>query len=379
MFLRLAVIGTGRMGGWHARNLFKGKVPNAVLAAVCDVREEKLTEFTEKHGKVPTYTDYKLMLEEQKPDGVIIATQHYFHVEIAEYCMRFGCHVLIEKPVSVTTKEAERLDDLVKEFPDTVCNMMYNQRTNPLYRKAKELVDSGKMGALQRANFIVTGWYRSQAYYNEGEWRATWWGEGGGTLINQCVHQLDILQWIAGMPVKIKAETATVNRNISTENEVTAVFTYENGAKCSFTCSAHELKGKDRLELAFEKGRMEISGLRMRYSLFKDGEKEVNKKTTHGYGKTTAKKYKKCYGLSILGDLYPGQQLRVIKNFANVISGKASPVAYAVEGKNALSLINGIYMSAWTGEEISLPIDGERYSFLLAEKVAAERKAAEKK
>lgn len=377
MFLRVAVIGIGRMGSVHAGNLIRGRVKNAVLAAVCDIKEEKLRSFIAQYGKIPAYTDYKVMLNEQKPDAVIIATEHTFHVSIASYCIKAGVHTLIEKPVAVTAAEAGELNALLEQSSGVICAVMYNQRTNAMYRKAKSLIESGILGKIQRLDFIITNWYRSQSYYDEGEWRGRWSGEGGGTLINQCVHQLDILQWIAGLPEKVYADISTINRKITAENDVTAVFTYPGGYKCVFTASAHELYGTNRFEIACEKGHIVISGNKMKYSVFKQSEKEVNENTESGYGRTKRKKFIKRYGiLRLLRDLVFGQQLNIIKNFCNAVAGKEELISPAAEGINAVRLINAVYMSAWEGKEIAFPADEKLYAEAL--KAIAERETEER-
>lgn len=369
--LRIAVVGVGRMGGTHATNLAKRRVKNARLVAVCDLDESKLARFS-----CAKYTDYKALLAE-KPDGVIIATEHYFHVDIALFFIEHGVNVLIEKPISVTTLMAERLDKAIAAHPELAIAVMYNQRTNAMYARARDLVKSGVMGKIQRVNYIVTGWYRSQAYYNQGGWRASLWGEGGGTLINQCVHQLDILQWIVGMPLSVTAKARTVNRDITTENEVTALFDYGDFS-CSFTCSAHELHGLNRLEIACEKGRIVIGDRSMKVLYFDRSEPQVNAETKKGYGATGMKVKRHCYGKKLLPDLLFGQQLNIVKNWCNAMDGGETLISPATDGKYALTLINAAYASSWTGERIALPLDAVAYDRLLAEKKEEEARKLNK-
>lgn len=364
---RIAVIGIGRMGFVHALHLKQGRGVGR-LVAVCDIDKSKTEKFVRFFGKVPQYTDYIQMLDEIKPDGVVIATEHKYHVEIALNCMKKGVAVLIEKPVGIRASEAERLNEYLKDSPVKAA-MMYNQRTNRLYKKARELVKSGAIGEITRVNFIITNWYRAQCYYDQGGWRAKLSGEGGGTLINQCVHQLDLLQWITGAPKSVRAEMATVNRKIFTENEVTAVFTYPNGAKCSFTCSAHELHGTNRLEIAGTKGRLIVEGLWLKYQIFKESEAEVNCTAVKGYGRTGRKKYKVFYGPKIITDTLFGQQLNVIRRFCRALDGRGEFVAEANEGITALRMINAVYLSHWTNKEVPLDFDSAEYDRILDEKI----------
>lgn len=379
---RLAVIGIGRMGGRHARNIFKGVVKHATLAAVCDTDEKVLEAFCTKY-KVKGYTDRIKMLEEVKPDGVIIATPHYSHVEIAKDCLAKDTDFLIEKPVSVTVKEAQELKELLDKKPDVIGALMLNQRTNRMYAKAKELIEAGKIGQIKRVNFIVTDWYRSQYYYNMGGWRASWSGEGGGTLINQCVHQLDIWQWIVGMPDKIYAVCKTVGRDITTENDVTAIMSYE-GFEGVFTASTHELPGTNRLEIAGENGKIVIDKRKMRYYLNKYPEPIVNQRAKHDYGNREDKKSKKrtyTYGLlRLIYDAINGQQARVLNNFVEVLAtrDKSRLIADVNDGINGLSIINAINMSAWKGAQVKVPVDTQEYVIALNKKIAEEKSAIKK-
>jgi predicted dehydrogenase len=359
--VNFAVIGIGRMGSVHATNLYIGKVSGAKLVCVCDIKQKALDKFTKRHSKVKTYLDYKDMLDVENIDAVIIATEHYFHADIGIDCLKKGKHILVEKPLSVTTTDAKRILNAAKE-QNIFAAVMYNQRTNPLYKRAETLVKSGAIGKVQRLNYIITDWYRSQAYYNQGGWRASLKGEGGGMLMNQCVHQLDLIQWIQGMPKSVDARMCTKGRKITTENDVTAIFDYGNGVYLSFSASTHELRGTNRLEIAGDNGRIVIDGLKMRvHTLYKD-EPTVNAETKFGYGFVLrkTKKYSHTFGFGI-NFLRGGQQLNIVKNFANAIMGKEELISPIQDGLNAVELINGIYLSAWTGKKVDLPIDDALY------------------
>ena len=318
---RLAVVGIGRMGARHARNIAKGVIKGAKLVAVCDVDAQKLKDFGDKY-KVATYLDIEDMLAKESLDGVIIATPHYSHIALAKTCVEKGVNVLVEKPLSVTTKEAQQLVDALEQKPDVIGAMMLNQRTNAMYRKAKTLIQSGAIGKIQRVNFTVTDWYRTQFYYDMGGWRASWSGEGGGTLINQCVHQLDVLQWLVGMPKSVLSYCYTKNRNITTENDVTAIFRYD-GFDCVFTASTHEVPGTNRLEIAGDKGKIVIEKFKMTYYINQKSEEQINELSTRDYGNKQdkkSKKHKSSYGLSrMIYDGIYGQQARIISNFVKAL------------------------------------------------------------
>lgn len=377
--IRVAIVGIGRMGGRHASNFCKGAVKNAKLAAVCDIDEKVLSAFKNRHAGVATYIDFDKMLEEVKPDAVIVATPHYSHVGLAVKALEKNISVLVEKPISVTVKEAEKLVEVAKAHKDAVFAIMYNQRSNSIYARAKKIIESGKLGDLQRASFTVTDWYRTQYYYNMGGWRASWSGEGGGTLINQCVHQLDILQWLLGMPEKIVARCKTSGRNISTENDVTALFSYKN-YDCVFTASTHELPGENRFVIVGSKGTLVITRHMAVCRYLKMDEKEVNARAKRDYGNRADKKYttkRMFYGLgNYITDALYGQQCNILRDFAAAVEKKDASLlrARGEEGLNALNIINAINMSAWKGEGVDVPVDPDEYEKMLSEKIESEKK-----
>ncbi|MBO4539532.1 MAG: Gfo/Idh/MocA family oxidoreductase [Clostridia bacterium] len=371
-----AVIGIGRMGGQHARNLAAGRMKGSRLVAVCDIDKEKVDKFCKKHPSVKGFYDHKSLIESGVCKAVMIAVPHYFHGQIAKDCIKAGLHTVVEKPLTVTTLEAKSVIETAKKHPDVYFGMMFNQRTNRMYRKAKELIESGAIGKIQRANYVITDWYRSQAYYNQGGWRASWSGEGGGTLINQCVHQLDLVQWLLGMPERITSSCRTVGRNISTENDLYAVFGYKD-FDCYFCASTHELPGENRFTIVGTKGTIVITSWKMTYTILKKSEPQVNAETTQGYGSTPMRTYRYGYGLiRKTVDLIYGQQWRVIEAFGKAVDSKNKDVMIAPgeEGLRSLTLINGIYLSNWRKETVSLPFDDEEYAKLLKEKADAEKK-----
>lgn len=369
-----AVIGVGRMGGVHAANLKRGRVRGARLECICDLKDEAVAAFIKKNGEVKHYRDYKEMLAAEKLDAVIIATEHYYHVEIAEYCLEHGVSVLVEKPLAVTTGEAKKLIACAAGKPKLTAAVMFNQRTNPLYRRAHNLIKSGALGKIQRVNYIITDWYRSQAYYDQGGWRGTLWGEGGGTLINQCIHQLDLIQWITGMPERVDVKMFTKGRNITTENDVTALFEYGDDVFCAFQASTHELRGTNRMEIACEKGRIVVDGFKMKVYIFKKDEPSVNASTKSGYGFVTrkTKRYYHALGFAV-GFLRGGQQLNIVKNFAAALDGKEKLISPVADGLNAVEMINGMYLSGWNGKRVELPVDDDVYAAELKKRIELEK------
>lgn len=369
-----AVIGVGRMGMRHALNLAKGRVQGARLACVCDVSESARKSAQAKTG-VKAYADHKAMAGAEKLDAVVIATPHYSHVEIAEFFLEKGVAVLTEKPVSVSVEYAERLNEAAKRSK-ALFGIMYNQRTNRVYAHVRELVKSGALGTIRRANVTVTDWYRSQFYYDMGGWRASWSGEGGGTLINQCVHQLDVMQWILGMPERVSAVCRTVNRNIDTENDVCANFYYQDFTAV-FTASAHEVPGVNMMEIAGDKGLVRAGKFKADIYILEKDEAQINSLSRRDYGNKEDKKYKKYtvrYGLlRLIRDGIYGQQLNILRDFARCLENGGALLAPGEEGINGLALINAVYCANWTKKEVTLPLDGKAYTAMLKEHAAQEK------
>ncbi len=370
--LKFAVIGVGRMGKRHAFNLAYGLLQGVKLQAVCDIDKAALN-WCEKHvSRAHAYSDYKEMVAKEKLDGAIIATPHYSHAEIACYLISHGVNTLVEKPASPTVKDARLIAETAKAHKEIKAGVSYNQRSNRMYKKAKRMLSGGELGEIQRVNFIITDWYRSQAYYNQGGWRASYSGEGGGCLMNQCIHQLDVLQWLIGIPDAVTAVTHTRDRNITVENDVCAILHYKD-FDCSFTASTHEIKGVNRLEIACDKGRLVIGPRRMKIYRHKS-QKEVNKVTKFGYGATPSRASVCGYGFfRFIADIVKGQQLRSLRAFRNEINGKGSMLARIDEGERALQIINGIYLSAYKNERVSLPLDIEEYDRFLNGRIEWEK------
>lgn len=370
-----AVIGVGRMGARHAVNLARGRVSGARLACVCDISDKAREKIAKKIPNVKAYPDYKSMAGAEKLDAVVIATPHYSHVEIAKFFLGKGVAVLTEKPVSVSVEYAQELNEAAKRS-GVLFGIMYNQRTNPVYARVREIVQSGGIGKLRRANITVTDWYRSQFYYDMGGWRASWSGEGGGTLINQCVHQLDVMQWILGMPEKVFARCRTVNRKIDTENDVSANLFFEDFTAV-FTASAHEVPGVNMMEIAGDKGLIRAGKFKADIYILEKDEAQINSLSRRDYGNKEDKKYKKHtvrYGLfRLIRDGLFGQQRNILEDFSRRLSDGGKLLAPGEEGINALMLINAVYMSNWTGKIVDLPLDGKQYTAMLKEHADAEK------
>ncbi len=257
--VRFGIIGVGNQGTYYTGLFEQNLIKNGVLTAVADTSSQRLKRLVEKypHMKVVCYHDYETILDSGLCDAVLVVTPHYDHAKLVAECLKRGIHVICDKPAGVYTKQVREMNEFAK-----TCNarfgMMFNQRTNCVYRKMREIVQSGGIGELQRVNWIITDWYRTQAYYNSGGWRATWAGEGGGVLINQCPHQIDLVQWVVGEMPKTVRGFCQYGRwhDIEVEDEVTAYFTYANGATGVFITTTGETPGTNRFEISGTKGKL---------------------------------------------------------------------------------------------------------------------------
>ncbi|WP_026508144.1 Gfo/Idh/MocA family protein [Butyrivibrio sp. MC2013] len=354
--VKIGIIGIGNMGSAHARSLMEGLVPELSLVAVADIREIR-REWAAEHlpEDVIIYEDGDALIDDGECDAVLIATPHYEHPRLTIRALEHGLHVLCEKPAGVYTAQVREMNK-VAASTDRVFAMMFNQRTNHLYRKMKEIVDSGDYGAIKRVNWIITDWYRTQAYYNSGGWRATWSGEGGGVLLNQCPHNLDLLQWICGMPVRVRAFCHNGKwHDIEVEDDVTAYLEFEGGATGVFVTSTGDAPGTNRLEITLERGRLICEDDRLSFYELSVNERDFCYTATEGFAKPEG-----AYAELVTDGENP-QHIGVMKAFAACILRGEALVADGTEGIRGLELSNAMHLSSWLGEMVSLPIDEELF------------------
>lgn len=364
--VRVAVIGIGNMGAAHARTLVAGEVPGAELVAVCDVRIE-MESWVSSHlpATVTYWQDAEQMMASGTIDAVIIATPHYDHPEQAIQAFQHGLHVMIEKPAGVYTKQVRKMNEAAAAS-GKVFSMMYNQRTNPLYIKLRDLIASGELGEVRRTNWIITNWYRSQSYYDSGGWRATWAGEGGGVLINQDPHQLDLWQWTIGMmPVRMRAFCSFGKyRNIEVEDDVAAYVEYENGATGVFVTTTGEAPGTNRFEVNGDRGKIVIEDGKLTFWRLRESEPEFNRRFTGGFGQP------ECWKCEIpitgVETGHPG----LIRNWVDAIRTGAPLIAPGEDGIHGLTLSNAMLLSTWTDNWVDLPIDEDLFYEHLQERIA---------
>ncbi|WP_225048293.1 Gfo/Idh/MocA family protein [Lacticaseibacillus kribbianus] len=367
--LNIGIIGVGNIGSLHASYLTAGEIPHAKLVAIADIDPARLTAATARFGALTCYDSAAALIADPAIDAVIIATPHYFHPLIAAEALAAGKHVLSEKPAGVYTQAVQRTLDVAAQHPELTYALMYNQRMNPAYQKARALVQDGTLGELRRTNWIITDWYRSQSYYNSGGWRATWAGEGGGVLLNQDPHQLDLWQWICGMPSRVMGFTYNgKRRDVEVETEATAYVEYENGATGVFVTTTTETPGTNRFEIVGSRGKLVIEDQRLRLWLNAQDEADFNRTYQGGFGQPDCREVP----VDTVFDGDSGHQ-KIVKNFVSHILDGAPLMSPAAEGLRGLSISNAIYLSSWEHRWVDLPIDGAAFLTALNQRRATSK------
>lgn len=353
--LRYAIIGIGNMGTSHIRMYKEGKIKEMELVAVCDVKQDRLDYAAEQVPGVKTYLSTDDLFASGEVDAIIIATPHYLHPPLATQALKAGIHVLSEKPAGVYTKDVRELIEFAKT-QDKTYSIMYNQRTNCVYRKAKELVSSGKYGEIRRVNWIITDWFRTQQYYNSGGWRATWDGEGGGVLMNQAPHNLDLWQWICGMPTKIRAFCHNGKwHDIEVEDDVTIYAEYPNGATGVFITTTGDCPGDNRFEITLDKAKIVCTADEIEVYELNEKISDYTYAAGDGFEKLESKK------IEVETDGMNEQHSGVTNAFAAHILHGTPLIAEGAEGINGLTIANAAYLSAWLDKTIELPLDEDLY------------------
>ncbi len=361
--VRFGIAGLGVMGAAHARNILNGKVPNAVLTAVADPFSN-----IEAYGpEVKGFRSSEEMIKSGEIDAVVISTPHYSHTELGILALQDGLHVVVEKPISVHKADAERLL-AAHTNPKQVFAAMFNVRTNALYARLRNLVKSGELGEIQRVTWIITTWFRTEAYYRSGGWRATWEGEGGGVLLNQCPHNLDLLWWIFGMPKKVHAFCRFGRyHNIEVEDEVTAFLEYPNGATGIFITSTGEAPGTNRLEIACDRGVVVVENDQIKWKRTEVPVSEFCATSETRMGVPPYWNVEVPYGASY--ENHAG----ILKNVVNAILNGEELLSPAHEGIHSIELANAMLLSTFLNQPIDLPMDSAVYEAELKKRIEESR------
>ncbi len=368
--VRYGVIGFGNQGSYYVKLIKEGKVPNAEVSAVCDINGSKIAYAKELYGDTIVYFDeYKKMLDSGLCDAVLVEVPHYYHPEMVIECLHRNINVISDKPAGVYTKQVKEMNEVAKKSK-AIFGMMFNQRTNCVYRKMKEIIANGGIGKLQRVTWIITDWFRSEHYYKSGSWRATWKGEGGGVLINQCPHQIDLVSWVVGeMPVSVNAFCKYgAWHDIEVEDDVTAYFEYKNGATGMFITTTGEAPGTNRFEVSGTLGKLISENGKLYYYKNAESSNEFSKVTESSFDKP------KCEITEPETDGENLQHTRILINFTNTLLGKEKLFVSGVEGINGVELMNAIELSGFlNGAKVTIPVDEEKYLEELNKRVAVSR------
>ena len=361
--VRFGIIGLGGMGRHHATYLSAGEIPGATLAAVADAIPAARDWAKGKFGEsVQVFETPDALFNSKAVDAVLIATPHYLHPPLAMQAFDNGVHALVEKPAGVYTKHVRQMNEAA-EHSGLVFGIMFNQRTHSAHQKLRDLVHEGELGEIKRTHYVITDWFRSQAYYDSGGWRATWEGEGGGVLLNQSPHNLDLWQWICGMPQRVRAYCGFGKyHNIEVEDDVTAFVQYPNGATGTFITSTGEAPGTQSLEIVGDKGKVLWADGKLTFWQTRVPVSEWTRTAKGGFEKPETWKIEiPTKG----GDDHKG----ITKNFVNAILHGTPLLAKGQEGINGVTLANAMLLSAWTDNWVNLPFDDELYYQQLQDKI----------
>jgi predicted dehydrogenase len=361
--IRLGIAGLGNMGTMHATSVLAGKINRLELTAVCDADPAKAAQFPQVKG----FSSADAMIGAGLIDAMLIATPHYSHTTIGITALQAGLHVLVEKPLSVHKADCERLI-AAHQDQRQIFAAMFNQRTDPSYRRIRNLIQEGELGEIRRINWIITDWFRTGAYYASGSWRATWAGEGGGVLLNQCPHNLDLLQWMFGMPKRVRAFCHFGRyHDIEVEDDVTAYLEFANGATGVFITSTGEAPGTNRLEITAEGGRV----------VYEDNEIHHWRNTVpmSAFSRTAEQAFARPENVDTLIPAadHGGQHIEVLQNFADAILSGQPLIAPAGEGIHSVELGNAMLLSTWLDQTIELPLDASRFERLLRQHIRKSR------
>lgn len=379
--VQMGIIGLGSQGQTYAQLIGEEEVPFANLRAVCTSSEEKGEAIRARFPQVTVYKTYEEMIRSGQVDAIITCAPHKINTQIAYESLRENVHVLLEKPAGISAEEVRYLTEYAATKPDLTFSMMFNQRTHPLYQKVRLLIQDGVIGEVRRMNWIVTNWWRPQAYYDSSSWRATWKGEGGGVLVNQAAHQLDLLQWLFGLPSKVFAKVNYgFKRTITVEDDVTVLLDFDEGKTGVFTTCTHDIFGTDRLEILGDQGKLLIeNGKTLTISTLPVSEQDISEKMSEENVREIVQGKKDLSTLyttetqnfkSVWGE----QHIRLITNFVQAIRGEEQLIAPGADGLNAVQLSNAIHLSSWLEQEVQIPVDEKLFNEQLAEQIVKELK-----
>jgi predicted dehydrogenase len=363
--VRFGIIGLGNIGRYHAGYLLEGKVPRARLTAVCTRKTEGLN----LPASVAVFEDAEKLFRSGAVDAVLIATPHFSHPSLGAAAFAAGLHVMAEKPIAAHKADAERFIASHQQHPKCVFGAMFQFRVEPRYQQMRDLIRGGALGEFTRVSWINTDWFRPDAYYNSSAWRATWRGEGGGVLINQCLHNLDMLQWLVGMPERVRAFCQFGrHHDIEVEDDVTAYLEWAGGATGTFVSSTGESPGTNRLEVAGTRGRLLLENGRLQFTQNELDAREFCRTTDSAFAKPGSKTME----LPFTDAVRPHAVL--LENFVAAILDGVPLLAPGAEGIHSVELANAMVWSSLRGEAVELPMEGAVWETKLNELIAGSKR-----
>ena len=371
--VKFGIIGAGNIGAAHYEVFMKNQVPNGELVAIADLVPAKLEAVRKKgqelnpeaEAKVTYFASGDELIASGICDAVTVAVPHYDHPVFAIKAMKAGMNVIVEKPAGVYTLQVEEMIEEAKKHPELKAGIIFNVRTNPCFIKMHDMIAEGVLGRITRLTWIITNWFRTQSYYDNGGWRATWVGEGGGVLFNQSPHQLDLFQWIPGMmPNKIQAHCHFGKwHNIEVEDDVTAYLEYPNGATGVFITTTGEAPGTNRFEITGENGKLVYEDNKLTFYKNEMSMLDTIWNTPNGFGNMPNEKIEvECPGEYTL-------HAGVFNNFCNAILGIEEFLFPIEQGLNGVILANAMLLSGWKEAPVELPVNGQEFYDLLQQHI----------
>ncbi|TMP98155.1 MAG: Gfo/Idh/MocA family oxidoreductase [Verrucomicrobia bacterium] len=364
--VRLGIIGMGNIGKHHAGYLLEGRLPRCELVGVCSTSPPKLEPYRAKGLKI--FDNAQYLIQSREVDAVIVATPHYQHTSIGTAVLEAGLHLMVEKPISAHKADAQRLIAVAGKHPEQVFAAMFQLRTEPRYLKIRNLIQGGELGEIVRLGWIITDWYRTEAYYASGGWRATWKGEGGGVLLNQCLHNLDVIAWLLGMPARVRGFCQLGRyHDIEVEDNVTAYLEYPNGATGVFITSTGETPGTNRFEIAGTRGKVVLENNRLTITRNESDMIEFSRAAKVGFAKPEVRHEEIPFQDAV------APHAALIQNFVDAILDGAPLIAPGEEGLHSVELANAMLYASLIGQTVELPLDGAAFERKLGELIAESR------
>lgn len=377
--VRLGIVGARGQGGFYAGLIADGRVPHMTVGALTGRSAATAASVRERFGGVPYFTDPIEMMDSGTVDAIVTTVPHYLHPDLAIAGMERGLHVLVEKPLGVYTKQVSRMLDAVVATPSVVVGAMFNQRANPLFARLREAISGGEIGELRRVTWTITNWFRPQSYYDASPWRGTWGGEGGGVLVNQAAHQVDLWQWLFGTPTSVWARVPFgLAHDFAVDDDVTAVLDHGSGRTGVLITATHDMLGSDRLEVHGDRGRI----------VLEDGCRATITRLRGSMGELSATLDAAAIERIVRGTIdwgeisttevvqdrttYGEDHARVLENFARAILHGEPLLAPVEEGLNAVRLSNAIILSGWLGRAVPFDFDEDLFLAELNARIRAE-------